>query len=81
VSASRRRPDAVIEPSGNARAAATLSRSGVAGPTSSRNGIFELMCVTDNFLIVDVAVNDGRACYFTGFKNRHGLGSASTDPT
>jgi hypothetical protein len=33
------------------------------------------MCVTDNFLIVEVAVNDGRACYFTAFKNGHGLGS------
>jgi hypothetical protein len=37
------------------------------------------MCTTDNFLIVDVAVNDGRACYFTAFKNGHGLGSGRTN--
>jgi hypothetical protein len=36
--ASRRRPDAVIEPSGNASAAATESRSGVSGLISSRGG-------------------------------------------
>ena len=35
---SRRSPDAVIEPSGNASAAATLSRSGVAGIASFREG-------------------------------------------
>jgi hypothetical protein len=34
-----RKPEAVIEPPGNAGAAATLSRSGVSGPIASRAGI------------------------------------------
>ena len=38
-SASRRSPDAVIEPSGKASAAATPSRSGVSGVTLSGGGI------------------------------------------
>ena len=36
--ASRRKPEAVIEPSGNANSAAKSRRNGVSGPTSSREG-------------------------------------------
>jgi hypothetical protein len=36
-----RSPDAVIEPSGNASATATLRRSGVSGPTWSGDGIVQ----------------------------------------
>ncbi len=36
--ASRRSPEAVIDPSGKAKAVATLSRSGVSGLISSRDG-------------------------------------------
>jgi len=38
---SRRKPDAVIEPSGKATAAATLRRSGVSGSIFSRFGIVQ----------------------------------------
>jgi hypothetical protein len=38
--ASRLRPDAVIEPSGNASIAATVSRTGVSRPTWSLEGSF-----------------------------------------
>ena len=38
-------PEAVIEPSGNAIAAATPSRSGVLGPISSRAGNFETIAI------------------------------------
>jgi hypothetical protein len=38
--ASLRRPEAVIDPSGNASVAATLSRSGVSGPIWSTEGSF-----------------------------------------
>src|SRR5258708_33101518 len=40
---SRRSPDAVIEPSGNAIAAAILRRSGVSGIMASRPGIEQLI--------------------------------------
>ena len=43
--ASRRNPEAVIEPSGNAIAAAMPSRSGVLGPISSRAGNFETIAI------------------------------------
>jgi len=44
--ASRRSPDAVIEPSGKATAAATLRRSGVSGSMLSRFGILQRIVVS-----------------------------------
>jgi hypothetical protein len=37
------------------------------------------MCVTDNFLIVDVCREWRRACYFTAFRITDGLGAARND--
>jgi hypothetical protein len=59
--ASRRRPDAVIELSGKASAAATLSRSGVSGLMSARDGNDVPLVIVEVF-IANCSAIDRRVC-------------------